>query len=123
MSERTLHRAVCDYIRLQYPDVIFNTDLSGATKLTVGQAVALKSLRSGRGFPDIVIYEARNDYHGLFLELKQERTRLYNKKFVGATPHIEEQIQMLEKLNDKGYAACFAVGFDEAKTIIDNYLK
>ena len=123
MSERTLHRAVCDYIRLQYPDVIFNTDLSGATKLTVGQAVALKSLRSGRGFPDIVIYEARNDYHGLFLELKQEGTRLYNKKFVGATPHIKEQIQMLEKLNDKGYAACFAVGFDEAKTIIDNYLK
>lgn len=123
MSERTLHRAVCDYIRLQYPDVIFNTDLSGAGKLTMGQAIALKALRSGRGFPDLVIYEPKNDFCGLFLELKREGTKVYNKKFVGATPHIEEQIQMLEKLNDKGYAACFAVGFDEAKKIIDNYLK
>jgi len=122
MSERTLHRAVCDYIRLQYPNVIFNSDLSGAGKLTIGQATALKALRSGRGFPDLVIYEPRDDYHGLFIELKQEGTRVWNKKLAGATPHIEEQIQMLEKLNDKGYAACFAVGFDEAKTIIDNYL-
>lgn len=123
MSERTLHRAVCDYIRMAYPEVIFNTDLSGAGKLTMGQATALKALRSGRGFPDLVIYEPKNDFCGLFLELKREGTKVYNKKFVGATPHIEEQIQMLEKLNDKGYAACFAVGFDEAKTIIDNYLK
>ena len=40
-SEKTLHRAVCDYLRYQYPDVIFSTDLSGATKLTIGQAVAI----------------------------------------------------------------------------------
>ena len=123
MSERTLHRAVCDYIRLQYPDVIFNTDLSGATKLTVWQAVALKSLRSGRGFPDIVIYEPRKDYHGLFIELKQEGTKLYNKNGEPATPHIAEQVDMMLRLDDNGYAAGFAVGFDEAKTIIDNYLK
>ena len=123
MSDRTLHRAVCDYIRLQYPDVIFNTDLSGATKLTVGQAVALKSLRSGRGFPDIVIYEPRKDYHGLFIELKQEGTKLYNKNGEPATPHIAEQIEMINKLDDLGYCAYIAVGFDIAKTIIDNYLK
>ena len=100
MSERTLHRAVCDYIRLQYPDVIFNTDLSGATKLTVGQAVALKSLRSGRGFPDIVIYEPRKDYHGLFMELKKEGTKLYNKNGE-QPPHIAEQIEMINKLEDR----------------------
>jgi hypothetical protein len=123
MSERTLHRAVCDYIRLQYPDVIFNTDLSGATKLTVGQAVALKSLRSGRGFPDIVIYEPRKDYHGLFLELKQEGERLFNKNGELATPHLREQNDMLCRLEDKGYCSGFVVGFDQAKIIIDNYLK
>lgn len=123
MSERTLHRAVCDYIRLQYPDVIFNTDLSGATKLTVGQAVALKSLRSGRGFPDLVIYEPRDGWYGLFIELKQEGTKLTKKNGDSATVHIEEQTNMLIELNDRGYKAEFAVGFDEAKTIIDNYLK
>jgi len=123
MSERTLHRAVCDYIRLQYPDVIFNTDLSGATKLTVGQAVALKSLRSGRGFPDIVIYEPCKGYHGMFIELKQEGTKIYNKSGEPATPHIVEQLDMITNLRNRGYYADFAIGFDEAKTIIDNYLK
>ena len=123
MSERTLHRAVCDYIRLQYPNVIFNSDLSGAGKLTIGQATALKALRSGRGFPDLVIYEPRDDYHGLFIELKQEGTKLYNKNGEPATPHIAEQIEMINKLEDLGYCADIAVGFDMAKTIIDNYLK
>jgi hypothetical protein len=27
-----------------------------------------------------------------------------------------------EKLDKRGYCACFAVGFDEAKKIIDEYL-
>ena len=70
MSERTLHKAVCNYLRYRYPSAIFNTDLSGATKLTIGQAVFMKNLRSRRGFPDIVVYEPRGDY-GLFIELKR----------------------------------------------------
>ena len=123
MSERTLHRAVCDYIRLQYPDVIFNTDLSGATKLTVGQAVALKSLRSGRGFPDITIYEPCKGFHGMFIELKQEGTKICKKNGMPTTPHIMEQLDMITNLRNRGYYADFAIGFDEAKTIIDNYLK
>ena len=123
MSERTLHRAVCDYIRMAYPEVIFNTDLSGAGKLTMGQATALKALRSGRGFPDLVIYEPRNGWNALFLELKQEGTRLFKRNGEPATQHIEEQTNMIIELNDRNYRAEFAVGFDEAKTIIDNYLK
>lgn len=130
MSEKSLHRAVCDYLRYQYPNVIFSTDLSGATKLTVGQAVALKSLRSGRGFPDLQIMESRNGYHGLFLELKKDGTNLFKKRVMDAagyplwaSDHLREQHEMLEKLCAKGFRAEFAVGFDEAKQIIDNYLK
>ncbi len=123
MSERTLHRAVCDYIRLQYPDVIFNTDLSGATKLTVGQAVALKSLRSGRGFPDITIYEPCKGFHGMFLELKQDGTPIYRQNGKMATPHIQEQWDMICKLNDLGYYAKFAIGIDDAIKQIDWYLQ
>lgn len=128
MSEKSLHRAVCDYIRLQYPKVIFNSDLSGATKLTMGQAVAMKSLRSNRGFPDLVIYEPRNNgfngiYYGLFIELKAEGTKLYNKLRLPATPHIGEQLDCLVELRIRGYKAEFAVGFSEAKFIIDEYLK
>jgi hypothetical protein len=30
---------------------------------------------------------------------------------------------MLDRLMSKGYASCFAVGFDEAKLAIDTYMK
>lgn len=123
MSEKTLHKAVCDYIRLQYPGILFNSDLAGATKLTMGQAVAMKSLRSNRGFPDIAIYESKGKYHGLFIELKAEGTVITNKKGFPATPHIAEQFLIIARLNLKNYKAKFAVGFDDAKNIIDSYLK
>ena len=125
MSERTLHRAVCDYLRLQYPEVLFNSDLAGATKLTMGQAVAMKALRSDRGWPDLFIAEPgkRFKYHGLFIELKKEGTKLWKKNGEPTTPHIAEQVKMLEKLDARGYSVAFAIGFDQAKSIIDNYMK
>ena len=123
MSEKTIHRAVCDYIRCHYPDVMFNSDMSGAIKLTIGQAVAMKNLRSNRGYPDIVIYEPRGGLHGLFIELKDEGVKLWNKSGQPATPHIAEQSECLVKLDERGYAVAFAIGFDDAKRIIDEYLK
>jgi hypothetical protein len=122
MSEKTLHRAVCDYIRLQYPKVLFNSDLSGI-KLTIGQAVQVKKLRSNQGFPDIVIYEENWGKHALFIELKREGERIFKKDNTPATPHIAEQTEVMECLNQRGYYATFAVGFDAAKRVIDWYLK
>jgi len=123
MSERTLHKAVCDYIRLNYPHALFNSDLSGATKLTLGQAVALKSLRSGRGFPDLTIYEPSKTgkYSALFIELKQDGTNLYTKSGHHATPHIKEQSEIIEQLNQRGYYADFGVGLDACIKIIEQY--
>ena len=124
MSEKSLHRGVSDYIRYQYPSVIFNVDLSGAMKLTIGQAVAIKNLRSSRAFPDLMIYEPRANFHGLFIELKKEGEKIYKKK----TPeyindHVREQAEMIQRLTVRGYCACFCIGFDEAKKVIDEYLK
>jgi len=124
MTEKILHKQVCDYLRLQYPNVLFNSDMAGSMKLTIGQAVQIKSLRSNRGFPDIVIYEPRGKYHGLFIELKNEGTKLYKRdNMTPATPHIFEQMEMQVELQQRGYRCSFAIGFDEAKHIIDSYLK
>jgi hypothetical protein len=59
---------------------------------------------------------------GLFLELKKEGTRLKKKNGEWANDHIAEQAEILNQLKLRGYAAEFAVGFDQAKEIIDNYL-
>jgi hypothetical protein len=124
MTEKILHKQVCQYLRMQYPNVLFNSDMAGSMKLTIGQAVQIKSLRSNRGFPDIVIYEPRGICHGLFIELKNEGTKLYKKdNMTPTTPHILEQMEMQTELQQRGYRCSFAIGFDEAKIIIDNYLK
>ena len=122
MSEKILHRQVCDYIRAQYPKVMFNSDMSGATRLTIGQAVAMKRLRSNRGWPDLFLAEPRAIFHGLFIELKPEGTKLYKRDTTPATPHIAEQETCLFELENRGYAAAFGVGFDDTKFIIDTYL-
>jgi hypothetical protein len=63
-------------------------------------------------------------YAGLFIELKREGTRIFKKdgKLV-ADEHIREQYDMLHDLRARGYAADFACGFDEAKKLIDDYMK
>ena len=62
-------------------------------------------------------------YYGLFIELKKEGTRIFKKDgTLVADEHIREQFDMLAELRNRGYAAEFACGFDEAKKIIDEYL-
>lgn len=117
-KEENLQIQVCQYIKLQYPDAIFFSDASGI-RLTIGQAVKAKKMRSGRAIPDIFIAHPNNKYHGLFLELKADA--IYNKKGVLKTSHLQEQEQMIERLKLKGYYACFAIGFDSTKYLIDDY--
>ena len=120
-SEKSLHFQVCEYLRLQYPNVIFNTDLSGI-RLTMGQAVQAKKLRSSNGFPDLVIYEQKGNWSALMIELKKEGTRLEKKTGELADDHIKEQSLMHVNLRNRGYLAQFAIGFEQAKDLIDWYL-
>ena len=130
MTELELQAQVADYLRLQYPDVLFHSDFGSGIKLTKGQAVQQKRLQGGRrAWPDMFIAEPafdmnRNrDRHGLFIELKKAGTRIYRKDGrLVANEHICEQYDMLEQLRQRGYKAEFACGFDEAKKIIDEYL-
>lgn len=130
MTELELQAQVADYLRLQYPNVLFHSDFGSGIKLTPGQAVKQKRLQGGRrAWPDIMIAEfhvspddSGKRYNALFIELKREGTRLVKKNGEWASDHIKEQAKMLHELHKRGYAAVFAVGFDEAKKIIDEYL-
>ena len=122
MSEAKEHEQLCTWIKLQYPGVVFNSDLSGI-KLTIGQAVKAKKMRSSRAFPDLVIYEQRKGYNGLFIELKKTGEKLFKRNGEYKTEHLKEQAEMLEKLTQRGFMAVFAIGFDEAKKIIKDYFE
>ena len=128
IPEHELYTLIAQYLQVRYPDVIYRFDLAADMKLTPGQARRHKTLHPRRGYPDLFLAEPTwdknrdKDYHGLFIELKKDGTRLKKRNGEWASEHIAEQNEMLERLEFRGYAAHFAVGFDEAKKIIDNYL-
>lgn len=141
-SEDNLHQQVADYLRLQYPLIMFRTDFAAGIKMTQGQAMKHKRLQSGRAWPDLFIAapafkDDRTDFYGLFIELKKPDTKLKRDKdaakiLKGETKlrvkgdwfdqHIEEQADVISHLRANGYYATFAVGFDEARKVIDTYL-
>lgn len=133
MTEAELQANLAAYIRMRYPKVLFHSDFGSGIKLQPWQARAQRLQNGGlRAWPDLFIAEPQEiprpglrpvaRYNGLFLELKREGTRLQKKNRNWASQHIREQAEVLEQLRKKGYKAEFAVGFDEAKRIIDDYL-
>lgn len=122
-SEHDLYTMLADYLRYNYKDIIWRFDLAADLKLTIGQARKHKRLQQHRGYPDLFIAEPRGKYHGAYVELKKDSTRIFKKDgMLVADQHIREQFDVLEQLRKRGYMAEFACGFDEAKKIIDEYL-
>ena len=166
-SEHNLYEQIARYLQLQYPDVIYRFDIAADLKLTPGQAAKHKRLHPERGYPDLFISEPKiakpqcrvltdeerrklekdmnfiivriqQNYHGLYLEIKKDGTKLKRDKDVKKLlkgeaklrkagdwwdKHTEEQAKKLEKLRARGYKAEFGVGFDECQQIIDEYLR
>lgn len=136
-KEEILHLKVCDYLRKNYPDVLFRTDFSSGMKMTPGQAAKHKKFQKSRAWPDLFIAKPTmkieynryageqflDGYAGLFLELKAEGTQLYKKDgTLRKNKHIEEQAEMLKKLRNGNYYAEFAIGYEDAIKQIHEYL-
>ena len=127
-KEEILHLKVCDYLRKNYPDVLFRTDFSSGMKMTPDQAAKHKKFQKSRAWPDLFIACSDRDGWeikecGLFLELKAEGTKLYKKNGeMVANKHYREQAEMLKKLRSEGYAAEFAIGYKDAIKQIHEYL-
>lgn len=149
--EHQLYERIAKYLQQNYPSVVYRFDIAADLKLTQGQASKFKRLHPTRGYPDLFIPyikffiptdDERHEYiekygkdglpimvsehirAGLYLELKAEGNSPFKKDgLLKKDKHLEEQQAMLEKLRECGYVAKFATGFDEAKIIIDEYLK
>jgi hypothetical protein len=118
--EYVLCRQVAYYLRAQYPKTLFRFDYAG-NNLSKTQAGMNKMIQCRRGFPDLEIFEKRNGYGGLLIELKPEGTKLYKKDGTPVTPHIAEQLDCLLNLKLKGYCVSFGIGFENTGKLIDDY--
>lgn len=124
MKEHDIYKMIADYLRYQYPTVIYRFDLAADLKLTMGQASKHKRLQRYRGYPDLFIAEPKGAYHGLYLEIKKDGVRIFKQDgTLVSDEHIREQFDMLADLRQHGYAAEFAIGFEGAKKLIDDYMK
>lgn len=121
--EYHLQCQVCEYLRWQFKDVLFDSDTIASARLSIPQANRNKKIQK-EGFkrPDLVIYQPNKHYHGLFIELKVE-SPFKKDGTIKKNEHLEGQYKTLQDLESKGYKAVFAWTFEQAKQIIDEYLK
>jgi len=111
MSESRLQSEVVKYISLQYPKARYCASLGGQYQPFQSQRNRAKNTGYSKGFPDLFIYEARNGYHGLALEIKTIKGRA-----------TKEQKEWIEALNERGYKAEVVKGLPDILNLIDSYM-
>ena len=121
--EYILQKAVCQYISIQYPNVMFLSDTIAAVRLTIPQQIRNKAIqKEGFKCPDLLILHPNKYFSGLFIELKAKTPYKGNGEIL-KNIHLEAQQETLNKLNYLGYHACFVWSFEDCKHIIDNYMQ
>ncbi len=102
----------CEYQKNKYPelDMIFHIVNEG--KRSKRNGAHLKRMGMKRGIPDICLPSPKGKYHGLWIELKADKTKRASK----------EQREWILRLSEQGYKANICYGADEAIETIKNYL-
>ena len=109
-SEANQQEIVIKYLKLAYPDALYCAS-AGGMRTSYLQAIKMKRTGYVKGFPDLFIYEPRNEYNGLAIEMKKEKGGV-------ASP---EQKRWQEQLRNRGYASYICKGNEEAIKVIDEY--
>jgi hypothetical protein len=120
-KEYELQKAVCKYLDLQYPNVLYLSDTIANVKLNVMQGARNKAIQK-QGFkcPDLIILHPNGKYAGLLIELKVKSPYKKNGELL-KNEHLQGQQKAINNLNELGYYACFCVGLEETINTINIY--
>lgn len=134
-NESKLSEQVAEYLKLH--KIIYRFDAGADIKLTMPQAIRMKKLQmSQRGYPDLFLAEPIGKYHGLYIELKKDRSEVFKlngeykkkriaikrgSKVIGWYDHIQEQLKCQQMLRDKGYCVVFGFGLKDTIEKIAKY--
>ena len=123
-TEKEIHKQICRYLDIQYPDVIYTSDPSGM-RVSIGLVMEMKAKRcKSYKIPDLIILHPSGRYKGMCIEIKRDLSQIVTKNgTMRKEKHLQEQLKTLERLQILGYAAIFGAGFDHAKQAIDLYFK
>jgi hypothetical protein len=110
-GEAGVQKAVIDYIKYQYPHVLYCAS-AGGVRTSMKQAIKMKATGYVKGVPDLQIFEPVGNYHGLLIEIKDLKGVV-----------SKEQKQWIKDLNDRGYYATYCKGVESTIKVIDDYFK
>lgn len=111
MTEHDTQRILMVWFKRNYPDLLLFAIPNGA-KRDIITGSRLKAEGVVAGIPDLFLAYPKQSYNGLFIELKTETGKLR-----------KSQKEILTRLNDAGYHAVVAYGYEEAKKVIRMYLE
>jgi hypothetical protein len=115
--------AFCKWLKMQYPEVRFRSDIQSAGKLSPAMQNIKSIIDPFRGWPDITIYLKRGKFCGLMIEMKRLNSGLYLKDgSLSNDKHVQEQGKVHEFLRDNAWKVEFAEGMDGAIHLFENYL-
>jgi len=109
-EEALIQEAVINYLVAQYPGTLYCAS-AGGVRTSMKQAIMMKRTGYVKGFPDVFIYEPRDAFHGLAIEMKAAKGIV-----------SQSQKEWWANLNNRNYMAFVCKGFDEAKKVIDDYM-
>ena len=115
-SEYVLQCQCIQWLRWQYPDVLF-TSVPAGMKAHKIHAIKMKMMGYNKGYPDICIEEPRANYHGMRVELKTEEYR--NRKNGGLST---DQIWWIDQLQKRAYWVKVCYNLDEFVEAVTDYM-
>ncbi len=86
--------------------------IPNAAKRSMALAAAMKAEGMKSGVPDLCLPVARNNFHGLYIEMKRKKGSVVSK----------EQSWWKDNLIEQGYRAVICKGADEAIAEIKSYM-
>jgi len=123
-KEDHLQKSVCDYVWMRYK--VRPIPLNTEGRKTKFEQYKFKHTGGHRGIPDVLIPKPMGKYGGLFLELKADGVKIYKEDgsyYKANELHHREQAEYHKGLRINGFQACFVIGFDNARHVIDYYFE
>ena len=109
-TEDEVQEAVIQYCELKRIVVVH---IPNEAKRSAAYGAKMKRIGLRKGFPDLSFPTPRKGYHGLYIELKRDKS---------CKPTVE-QLKWINYLNKQGYRALVCYGADEAIEEIEKYFK
>lgn len=117
-KEQVEHSTLCNWLRLQYPKLLW-WHTPNESRKTPFERYLVSMMGVKKGVSDFIIIEKRGGFNGLVIELKAKDVKVFKKDM---SCYYPEQQEFLKRMSENNFYSCFCSGFEDAKTVIDNYM-